>query len=674
MRKVLLIIITAYLFLIVGSPVAGQEHKDIMDMSLEELMNIKITTAEKRPQRISESPSTIRVITSEEIKAFGYSTIWDALKTVVGSIPSENGNNESIGFRGILEPAKFNSHILWLVDGHTMNESYFQWFFPGLKAGIDIENVARIEIIRGPASVLYGSNAFTGVVNIVTKKGKDLEGLEVAANTGGVITSSGGFKLDKSQDLLNLYSARVSFGKTFENGSDLFLSTSYTDYEGQVMYIPYFSAGKKGKEIEGADYKNTFYLLGKFEMGNCKFMALGSIADNGRPLADYGSDPGSDKNKTLLNRFFLEARYEKLSDGALSPMFRVYYDNSYYEGNWIYDGDPNVDIQKVPSAIFGFEGNISLRAGDHTLLGGIEYQQHTASQTEEYPSEENYYATTKYKYFNYAFYLQDDYALSAELTLNLGVRYETNQNYDGILLGKGALVYNPFSETTFKLQFGSAFINPLLHDYFYHSSVLNRTNNTIVELEREKVNTVELVWENTFGRFKIETVLYYSKYNNFITITPEDYYKNSNGINSLGTEVTLNYVSSGKFNGYLNFAIQSAKDDVTNETLYNSPLYSIKAGGVTKTLNDMLSIALEGQFYGEEKFRNTPALPGVENKQNPFAVVNMNFNFKPAKSIEIGLGIYNLFNSAYRYPISKGEPQSYYGKGRNFVLRTVFMI
>ena len=668
--KSLIIIFSLFL----SSILFCQKEKALTEMSLEELMAINVTTSSKHIQNISESPSTITVITAKEIKAFGYRTIWEALKTVVGSIPSDNGNNEIIGFRGIMEPAKYNSHVLWLLDGHTLNESYFQWFFPGLKAGIDIDNIKKIEIVRGPASVLYGSNAFTGVVNIVTKNGSDINGIEFSSRIGGVLTSAGGYNLVKGQDPVNYYSGRLAYGTTFQNGSELFLSGSYTDNAGQRMYIPYFSATRNGGIADGADFENAFYLFGKYDINDFHFMGQLMKSKNGRPLGDYDSDPDNKNNRTIFDRYFFEIKYDHLFESGLNAMFRLYHDKSDFEGDWSYDNNPNLDIQSNPSYFYGFEANLSYKWGSHFLLGGIEYQQHNASQTENYPSENNYYAKSEYRFFDYSFYIQDDFAIIDNVNLNLGFRYEVNQNYGGIFLGKGAIVYTPKPGTVFRLQFGNAFINPLLHDYFYHSSVLNKTNDEIVKLERERVSTLELVWENSFSRFKTEALVYYSRYEKFISITPDDYYDNLNGINSFGAEVSLKYLATNRFNGYLNIALQSAKDSRTDTQIYNSPGFSIKLGSVANFLeNNNLSFALEAQIYGPADFRDSPKRPAVDIRQDTYLTANLNLNYELSNNIEFGIGIYNLFNTAFNYAVSKGELQPLYASGRNFTLRALLL-
>lgn len=647
----------------------AQEADRIFNMSLEELLNIKITTAAKFEQKKWEAPSTISVITDEDIKTYGYKSIWDALKTVVGSIPSDNGNYESIGFRALLEPAKYNSRILWLVDGHTLNESYFQWFLPGIKSGIDISTIKRIEIIRGPGSVLYGSNAFIGIVNIITKDGKDINGINVSASAGGVLTSAGGFKINKPRKLFNDISGRISFGKKLSEDEMIMLSAARTENLGQLMYVPFFAATQKGELTQYIDYEKATFLMAKFTKGEFSLFGQYTNSDNGRPLADYGSDPGSLNNKTLMSRYSFEAKYDHPFDENVRFMSRIFADRTKYEGNWSYDNSANLDVQTVPSTFWGFESNVSWKLADQFVLCGLEFQQHKTSQTESYPSENNYYAYDEYKFSNIAFYVQDIINIVEGLNLNVGFRYEYNQNYHGILIGRGALVYSAAPGTILKLQYGDAFMNPLLHDYYYHSSVLNMRNYEITNLSRERQRTLEIVWDNQYNKFQSELSLFYTRYDNFINVTNLDYYANTAGIISYGLELSLNYILSNSLSGYANSTLLRAKDDETNSRVMNSPDYSIKFGIVNKNiLDERLTAALEAQIYGRTDFKDTPQQPDKNFMQKAFILANMNINYDASECLGFSLGIYNLFNTAYYYAVSKGEVQPLFGNGRSFSL------
>jgi iron complex outermembrane receptor protein len=147
-----------------------------------------ITIATKHKTPISKAPGIATVITSKQIKQMGFRTLVDILKLVPGFYISmdETGERE-IAVRGVLDDA--SQKIKILIDGHSINDVWrggATWNFDDLV----VENIKRIEVIRGPGSALYGQNAFLAVVNIITKDTEDIDGFQVTASGGSFSTQN----------------------------------------------------------------------------------------------------------------------------------------------------------------------------------------------------------------------------------------------------------------------------------------------------------------------------------------------------------------------------------------------------------------------------------------------------------------------------------------------------
>ena len=168
---------------------------DISD--LQDLLSIEVvSTASKFPQSIREAPASITVVTAEEIRRFGYRTLAEALKSVRGFYTTYDRNYTYVGMRGFARPGDYNTRILLLVDGHKLNDGIYDMAPVGTDFPIDIALIDRIEVIRGPGSSLYGTNAVFGVINVVTKtgsarKGARAEVLGGSLGTGGIAASYG---------------------------------------------------------------------------------------------------------------------------------------------------------------------------------------------------------------------------------------------------------------------------------------------------------------------------------------------------------------------------------------------------------------------------------------------------------------------------------------------------
>jgi len=156
--------------------------RDLADASLEDLMNIEVTTVSKKEQKLSQAPAAIYVITREDIRRSGMTAIPDLLRMVPGlQVGQMQAGAWGVSARG------FNSQnsdkMLVLVDGRSIYSPIDKGVFWD-EQDIPLEDIERIEVIRGPGATMWGANAVNGVVNIITKKAKDTQGSLAAASAG----------------------------------------------------------------------------------------------------------------------------------------------------------------------------------------------------------------------------------------------------------------------------------------------------------------------------------------------------------------------------------------------------------------------------------------------------------------------------------------------------------
>src|SRR5579862_1145842 len=188
---------------------SAQESSNPAALSLEELLDTKVYSASKYEQKVAEAPSSIVVITAEDIRKYGYRTLMDVLATLPGFYVQGHGSYTSLGVRGFSPPGDANSRILLLVNGHALNGNIddsapLDYTFP-----IDMDLIDRIEIVRGPSSSLYGADAFFAVVNVITRTGKD---------KGATVSGEGGS--------LGTYKQTATYGLD-HNGTQALLSGTY---------------------------------------------------------------------------------------------------------------------------------------------------------------------------------------------------------------------------------------------------------------------------------------------------------------------------------------------------------------------------------------------------------------------------------------------------------------
>ena len=140
--------------------------------------------ASERLQPVLEAPASVSFITKEEIARYGYRTLADILRSVRGMYVVDDRNYSVVGTRGFSLPGDYNTRILLLVNGHRVNDNVYGQAEIGAEFGLDPAMFERVEIIRGPASSLYGDSAFFAVVNVITRTGASLGGGSVTLETG----------------------------------------------------------------------------------------------------------------------------------------------------------------------------------------------------------------------------------------------------------------------------------------------------------------------------------------------------------------------------------------------------------------------------------------------------------------------------------------------------------
>jgi iron complex outermembrane receptor protein len=157
-------------------------QRDLSQIPIEDLMNIQVTSVSKTEQKLSQAAAAIFVITQEEIRRSGATNILDLLRMVPGMDVSQiNANDWAVSARGFNQ--QFSNKLLVLIDGRAV--------YTPLLGGVNwdtqdvpLEDIDRIEVIRGPGATLWGANAVNGVINVVTKKAADTQ--------GGLVTAAGG--------------------------------------------------------------------------------------------------------------------------------------------------------------------------------------------------------------------------------------------------------------------------------------------------------------------------------------------------------------------------------------------------------------------------------------------------------------------------------------------------
>lgn len=137
---------------------AQEQPVDLTGLSIEDLMKIEVASvygASRFVQKVTEAPASIAIVTSEDIRTYGYRNLSDVLKSVRGIYVNYDRNYDYLGIRGFARPGDYNTHILLLVNGHRLNDNVYDTAPIGADFPLDINLIDRVEIIRGPSSSIY---------------------------------------------------------------------------------------------------------------------------------------------------------------------------------------------------------------------------------------------------------------------------------------------------------------------------------------------------------------------------------------------------------------------------------------------------------------------------------------------------------------------------------------
>src|SRR5947207_18919 len=274
--------------LFLGSSVSAQNQgvPDISRMSIEELMNVEVTSVAKRPQRVADAAAAVFVLTQEDIRRSGAASIPEALRMVPGlQVARIDENKWAIGSRGF--NGRFDNKLLVLIDGRSVYTPLFSGVYWNVQ-DVMLEDVDRIEVIRGPGATLWGANAVDGVINVITKKAKATQSAIVTAGAGTEERAAGGVRFGSKLGDNTYYRA---YTKYFDWGPSAYpYPSGMTAHDGWDALRGGFRAdwtpaGANSLTLQGdiyrsrfdetltvaslsAPYSNTFPNDGKYSGGN----------------------------------------------------------------------------------------------------------------------------------------------------------------------------------------------------------------------------------------------------------------------------------------------------------------------------------------------------------------------------------------------------------------------
>ena len=391
------VLATLFLATDASAQTPGLNSHDLAELSLEELATIQVTTVSRRAQSLADAPSSIFVITGNDIRRSGASTLPEALRLAPNlQIARVDARNYAVTARGFNSP--FENKLLVLIDGRTVYSPLFSGVFWDAQ-DVVLEDVERIEVISGPGATLWGANAVNGVINVITRS---------AADTQGGLAAVGGSRFEKS--------GALRYGGETANGGHYRVYGKFADNDNLRT-----AAG--GESLTGWRRAQTGF---RTDWGNAgRSVTLQGDAYDGRLHQQGTQDIG-------ISGVNLNGRMNRTLDGGSTLNLQAYWDHT--ERN-----QPLAYAERLDTFDIQLQHSLQLTASQQMVWGGgYRLAQDRVDNGPVFgflPGAFN---------MNWAnIFAQDEITLSEKLKLSGGLKLERN-NYTGMeVLPTLRLAYKP---------------------------------------------------------------------------------------------------------------------------------------------------------------------------------------------------------------------------------------
>jgi len=580
-----------------------------------------VITAGRTEQSIERAPATIAVISSEEIKASGALSIPELLRQVPGlDVMTVSSSHSEVNARGLNQ--LLSNKLLVLVDGRS---TYFDFFGGVIWQALPIvmDQIDRIEVVRSPGSALYGANAFSGVINIITKTPRQIQGsrLKVQGGENSTIYSSfvqGNRKGDTGY--------RVALGTRHMNSfSDP--DTKFEDVALGNFYLDHRFDNEAKLSVEAGLIRGT--IAQNVRLEDVKFEATTSYT---KMNLDYGS--------VTLQAFW--NRGDETSD----PFF-----------------PPGDDVDILYNTL-DLEAQHKVELGlTHTFIYGATYRFNTI---------ESSIIDRYHKQNLIAGYFQDEYRPVPEVSLLAGARVDRHPLVGVNFSPRGSMVYAPTPSHTFRLSVGRAFRNPSFTDSYIHTSIpappgvpfgVQMVGES--DLDSEKITTYELGF-TYFPRhnFRWEIDVFAYKFSDYIALGPPEFaggqlvqsFVNMGSATAYGFELTADLIPAPWLKLSANYSFQDLDNKYTVLQEQSPPKNKANLKSFL-SLPSGISASFSASYVGETKWEiATPQgdYVGTETKSHTRCDARLAYSPRE-KNLELFVAAFNLFDSRHQeyYPLSE---------------------
>lgn len=613
-----------------AAPLTDPEEETIFDFSLAELTNLVVTTPSKLPRSLAQSPGIVSVFTAQDIARFGAQDFGDVLAKIPGL---QTFNDATTGKYRISAradtPHLNNNHILILLNGIPLNrDSYLGGFWtPAIATTIPLGIIKQVEVVKGPGSALYGTNAYAGVINIITKD---------SAEVSNSVSVGAGNNQAKSVDL-NL--------ATHTQGADVVSSFRFYRTDGDEIS----SAELNGDGGKTSPHEKTPGGIMTLNRGGFRFAAFYGSADIGTLRGGLAEVDGG---KTKNEKYFLDIGYT----AALNSFWELKADVSHVGGRTeLYDRfvSPNAPFEyKTDDSRLEIQLQGTLTENFTSVLGAtVDY----FSGSVPFPST----LIDDWDKTLYGVYGQAEY-LIYKTRLIAGAQFNKAERIEGKWVPRLAVIQNFTDDFGGKLQYGQAFRAPYAGETDLHAITPTFSLLGNPDLDYELVTTWDLQFFYNTQKSQSSITLFHNKQkdlvNRVVTESGAISFANSGELTIEGLEIeTKHLVSTGWY--VVGSLLKQRNKDINNtEDTTLQPDFNAKLGIAYQ--RPRWSVGLFDNFLSAYQ-KDVATLPDREDL-NPDSesvhLITLNLTWEPLSdhNLKLELNVDNLLDEEIYVPAPIG--------------------
>ena len=565
---------------------------------------LEVTGATRNIETLSTAPASVTLVTRGEIWAFGYQRLSEAVSSVRGLYTSDDLNYEAIGIRGFSRPGDYTNRVLVVRDGHPMNDNWVGSAAVGRDFAPDLDDVSRVEIVRGPGSTFFGPGAFFGVIQVVS----DPPGVGPPVRAGGDLSSTGG-------------ATAFAHGSGAAGPVAASVHASVYDSAGQTLRFDEFRETPSRGEVVGADGEQAYRAALRASAGTAALDAQYMYRSKDVPTALFGTafDPAQNEatdervTNTDDRRGYVEARWQG-GAGPIGIETRGAYDVEQYAGVYPYDdgaGNAFVFTDAGGGRWITGESRLSFTGFSQKLTLGGEVASHRVEQSFDNEDDGERDFSDEREFINASAYGVEQINIVDRAIVSAGVRADRfGWRTDVAVSPRVGLVVKPYAGGYTKLVAGRAFRPPSTYELFYNDDGLTQVAPDSLEPETVWTGELEHTHEIDARSYFIAS-LFGSQIRDLINLGVNqdgllEYENSSDEILSIGGEVELRLTArSGAFGG-LAVSYARLETDAMAEPPDESPIEEVNSVAAAGAVRGFWPVLAERLGLAGELVVNSP--------------------------------------------------------------------